>query len=97
MDNTQYHQEFLKTITHLDADNQLLLVGLKFPEKVGELSGIIKKIVLDEKSPSREQVLKQLGEIRWYLELASHALGHRIEEIQAKNIEDLKLNYPERF
>ena len=40
---------------------------------------------------------KELGDVAWYLAVASAAIGYDLETIMRMNIEKLKKRYPEGF
>ena len=45
----------------------------------------------------REELIKELGDIAWYLAETASALEIDLDEVLAKNIEKLKKRYPEGF
>ena len=63
----------------------------------GEAIDIVKKHLHQGHPLDRQKLVKELGDIAWYLAEAATALDMELEEILAQNIEKLKLRYPEGF
>ncbi|MGN0518875.1 MAG: MazG nucleotide pyrophosphohydrolase domain-containing protein, partial [Acutalibacteraceae bacterium] len=45
----------------------------------------------------KEHLIKELGDIAWYIAETATALDVTLEEVLAKNIEKLKRRYPDGF
>lgn len=63
----------------------------------GEAMDILKKTLFQGHDLDREALAKELGDVAWYLALASSALGYTLERIMEKNIEKLRARYPDGF
>ena len=66
----------------------------------GEIADLWKKIKfhqLEFDEQMRDKLIKELGDVCWYLCLASNALNISIEEIIEKNIEKLQARHPHGF
>ena len=63
----------------------------------GEAIDIVKKHLHQGHDLDREKLIKELGDIAWYLAEAATALDTDLETIFEKNIEKLKARYPEGF
>ena len=63
----------------------------------GEAIDIVKKHLHQGHELDREALVKELGDIAWYLAEAATALDMELEEILAANIEKLRRRYPEGF
>jgi NTP pyrophosphatase (non-canonical NTP hydrolase) len=93
--------EFIDRIVTLNVNVPLLLtasVGLA--SESGEFSEIVKKIVFQGKEYNgvvRYHMLRELGDICWYLANAANALGADLEEIVKMNVEKLEARYPNGF
>lgn len=93
--------EFIERIVTLNVNVPLLLtasVGLA--SESGEFSEIVKKIVFQGKEYNddvRYHMLRELGDICWYLANAANALGADLEEIVKMNVEKLEARYPNGF
>lgn len=93
--------EFVERIVTLHANVPLLLtasVGLA--SESGEFSEIVKKVIFQGKELNadvRYHMLRELGDICWYLANAANALDADLEEIVKMNIEKLEARYPNGF
>ena len=63
----------------------------------GEAVDIVKKHLFHSHPLDREKLIKELGDVAWYLAEAATALDIPLSEIFEKNIEKLKSRYPEGF
>lgn len=63
----------------------------------GEACDIVKKHLFHGHTLDRDALIKELGDVAWYLAEAASALDIELEEILEKNIEKLKKRYPEGF
>lgn len=63
----------------------------------GEAIDIVKKWFAHGHELDREKLIKELGDVAWYLAETSHALGVTLEEVLQRNIDKLKERYPEGF
>jgi NTP pyrophosphatase (non-canonical NTP hydrolase) len=93
--------EFIDRIVTIDANVPLLLtasVGLA--SESGEFSEIVKKVIFQGKELNvdvRYHMLRELGDICWYLANAANALGADLEEIVKMNVAKLESRYPNGF
>jgi len=93
--------EFIERIVTLNVNVPLLLtasVGLA--SESGEFSEIVKKIIFQGKEYNADvhyHMLRELGDICWYLANAANALSVNLEEIVKMNVEKLQARYPEGF
>jgi NTP pyrophosphatase (non-canonical NTP hydrolase) len=65
--------------------------------EAGELMDVVKKCKIYGKDLDRVNLIEEMGDIMWYLALASDELGISFEEIWEKNIAKLKTRYPEKY
>jgi len=63
----------------------------------GEAIDIVKKHLHQGHDLDREKLIKELGDIAWYLAEAATALDIDLETVLERNIEKLKSRYPEGF
>lgn len=63
----------------------------------GEVIDIIKKHLYQGHDLNRDALVKELGDIAWYLAEAATALDMDLEQILAANIEKIRRRYPEGF
>jgi len=65
--------------------------------EAGEFIELLKKQIFHSKQANRDQLVKELGDILWYLANAALCLGISLQEIADTNIAKLKARYPEGF
>ena len=65
--------------------------------EAGEAIDIVKKHLAQGHDLDREALIKELGDVAWYLAETAYALDVPLEEILRINIEKLKKRYPEGF
>ena len=65
--------------------------------EAGEAIDVVKKWMAQGHALNKEQLVKELGDIAWYLAEAATALDMPLEEILQANINKLKQRYPNGF
>ena len=63
----------------------------------GEAIDLVKKHLHQGHELDREKLIKELGDIAWYLAEAATALDADLDDILASNIDKLRRRYPEGF
>ena len=63
----------------------------------GEAIDIVKKWLAQGHDLDKDRLIKELGDIAWYLAEAATALDLPLEQILQANIDKLKKRYPEGF
>ena len=63
----------------------------------GEAIDIVKKWLAHGHELDREHLIKELGDVAWYLAEAATALDIPLEDVLQANIDKLKKRYPDGF
>ena len=63
----------------------------------GEAIDIVKKHLHQGHELDREKLIRELGDIAWYLAETAAALDVSLEEVLERNIDKLRSRYPEGF
>lgn len=63
----------------------------------GEVADIIKKHLFQGHELDKEKIIKELGDVCWYIAITAHGLGVDLETVMKKNIEKLIKRYPDGF
>lgn len=63
----------------------------------GEAIDIVKKHLAQGHELDKEYLIKELGDVAWYLAETAYALDVELEDVLVQNIEKLKKRYPEGF
>ena len=94
--------EFIRTIEQLDESNvpisRLLTAAVGISAEGGEFTEIVKKIAFQGKQlnpESRIHMVKELGDVMWYITQACLALDVDIEHILKQNMIKLAARYPD--
>lgn len=71
--------------------------GLGLAGEAGECADLIKKYIYHGHPFNKEELIKELGDVAWYIALTCTILNIDMENIFIENIEKLKQRYPEGF
>lgn len=63
----------------------------------GEAIDIVKKHLAQGHDLNREALIKELGDVAWYLAETAYALDVSLEEVLERNIAKLRARYPDGF
>lgn len=98
---TDYSDLALRTQNkELSTTEQLTNAALGLAGEAGEFADMVKKHLfqghpLDDEA--RRRLIKELGDLQWYLADAADALRVSLFEVAETNIEKLRARYPEGF
>ena len=95
--------QLLARMTELEANDdadvpRLLTAALGMSAEAGEFTEVVKKIILQGKPYTEENVFhmkRELGDICWYIAQACMALDTSFREVIQMNFEKLSARYPE--
>lgn len=76
---------------------ELLNGALGLTGEAGEVADMIKKHIFHGHDLTAEELVKELGDVCWYLALLCTAIDVSLEDVMAQNIEKLKKRYPDGF
>ena len=94
----EYQRLAMTTLNPQLSEKEVLLNGVMgLCGEAGEAIDIVKKWMAHGHELDKEHLVKELGDIAWYLAEAATALDMDLEDILAANIEKLKNRYPEGF
>jgi len=98
MNASEYQKLAMTTLNPALSEREILLNGVMgLCGESGEAIDIVKKHLFHGHELDREKLIKELGDVAWYLAETATALGVDLEEILRTNIEKLKKRYPEGF
>jgi NTP pyrophosphatase (non-canonical NTP hydrolase) len=80
-----------------DMNTKLSLGALGLGGEAGEVVDEVKKILHHSKEIDKLKLIKELGDVRWYLEYMACVLDVSMEEIEKVNMEKLLKRYPNGF
>lgn len=95
---TEYQHLAQRTANHvLNEKTRLAAAGLGVAGEAGEIADHIKKFIAHGHELDHEKVVKEIGDVLWYLAELATLLKIDLAAIATKNIEKLKKRYPEGF
>lgn len=98
MNGKDYQQLAMRTANkELSMEDQLLNTALGLTGEAGEFADLIKKTRFQGHPADREHLVKELGDILWYVALGCEALGYTFDDAMDINIAKLKARYPDGF
>ena len=104
-----YQQEVLRTLagteqraiaeTGLSQENIALLTvfALGVTGEAGEVADVVKKVVGHGHPLDRAALVKELGDVLWYVAAIAHVLGSDLDEVAAANVAKLRKRFPDGF
>lgn len=96
--SSTYRKAVLRTAnTDLAHDWQVMACVLGITGEAGEIADNLKKVYFHGHEPDHDKLIKEIGDVRFYLEWLCHLLGVSMEEVEARNIAKLARRYPEGF
>ena len=94
----EYQQLAMTTLNKEMSKKDMLINGVMgLCGESGEAIDIVKKHLAQGHELDREKLIKELGDIAWYLAEMATVLDVSLEEVLERNIEKLKKRYPEGF
>ncbi len=86
------NQEILTT-----TEARLINAALGLCGESGEIADTIKKVCFHGHELDKDDLIKELGDVLWYVALAATALETPLDEIMQTNIDKLRRRYPDGF
>ena len=94
----EYQKLAMTTLNpHLSKKDVLINGVMGLCGEAGEAIDLVKKHLAQGHELDREGLIKELGDVAWYLAETAYALDVPLEEVLQGNIEKLKKRYPQGF
>ena len=98
MTGNDYQKRAMSTLNPALSKKDVLINGVMgLCGEAGEAIDIVKKHLHQGHELDREKLIKELGDIAWYLAETAYALDIELDEVLEGNIAKLKARYPEGF
>lgn len=98
MDATFYQNESMRTKDgDLQSVEQFKCAALGIAGESGEICDLVKKLLYHRKMMDKSILVKELGDLLWYIALMADAIDVDLSEIMSININKLKIRYPNGF
>ena len=93
-----YQQAALRTANPaLARDERLLDAAAGLAEEAGEVLGLVRKRVFQQRQTDRDRFVEELGDALWCLAITADSLGVSLGEIAQGNLEKLARRHPSGF
>ena len=76
---------------------QLVHAVFGISDEAGELCGQMEKWLFYNQELDTSNIVEELGDLMWYIVTAADAVDTTLEEIMEKNIQKLKVRYPDKY
>ena len=94
----EYQELAMKTLNPaLDKKDILINAVMGLCGESGEATDLVKKHLFQNHEFNKEDFIKELGDIAWYLAEACTAVDVNLEDVLEKNIAKLKQRFPKGF
>lgn len=96
----EYQTEALRTAVGMNHPNndEILLNGVMgLAGESGECVDMMKKHLFQGHELDKEHMVKELGDVAWYIALSAYAMGYDLETILQMNVDKLRKRYPNGF
>ena len=98
MDVDKYQELAMKTLNpEIDKKELILNAAMGLCGESGEVIDLVKKHLFQGHDLDDEKLIKELGDVAWYLAEAAMALNVNLSEILEKNIKKLENRFPDGF
>lgn len=92
-----YHRAAMRTAPELDCQQMLIDAALGLTGEAGEVADLVKKANYQGHILDKDAIMKELGDVAWYIALACQGLGVTMQEVFQMNVDKLKKRYPDGF
>ena len=93
------YQKLAMTTLNPELDKKDVLINgvMGLCGESGEVIDIVKKHLAQGHELDKEKIVKELGDVAWYMAEIATVLDVELEDVLVQNIEKLKKRYPEGF
>ena len=94
----EYQMEALRTASGMNKELPMWVNGaLGLCGESGEVADIVKKHLFHGHPLDTAHLVKELGDVAWYLAVTAYELGYDLESILQMNVDKLRQRYPDGF
>lgn len=98
MEINEYQKLAMRTLNpEIDKKELILNASMGLCGESGEVIDLVKKHLFQGHDLDDEKLIKELGDVAWYLAEAATALNVNLSEILEKNIKKLENRFPDGF
>lgn len=81
----------------LSADERLVDAAAGLAEEAGEVLGLVRKRVFQQREMPVERLTEELGDVLWCLAVTADTLGVSLDAVAQANVEKLERRHPQGF
>ena len=94
----EYQRAALRTANPaLAPDQRLLDAAAGLAEEAGEVLGLVRKRVFQQRDTDRDRFIEELGDALWCLAVTAESLGVSLGNVADSNLEKLARRHPAGF
>ena len=94
----EYQRAALRTANPaLTPDERLVDAAAGLAEEAGEVLGLVRKRLFQQRQTDRDRFIEELGDALWCLAVTADSLGVSLGEIARNNLEKLARRHPSGF
>jgi len=93
----EYQKAALRTASTTDPKDLILNGALGLCGESGEVADVVKKHLFQGHELDRDKIIKELGDVCWYIAIMAEGLGVDLETVMQMNVDKLMKRYPEGF
>jgi NTP pyrophosphatase (non-canonical NTP hydrolase) len=97
MDNQQYREAIERTMKPMTEKDKIAMLALGIAGEAGEIADTLKKVVFHGHELDIDELIKELGDLEWYLQHLKKHYDISDEIVYIKNIMKLQKRYPHGF
>lgn len=76
---------------------EALELAIRMSVKAGRISDIVKKEIGHGHPEDKDKMLKELGDLMWYIAALSNSYGYTLSDVATANVNKLRARYPSGF
>ena len=93
----EYQRLAARTIGTRTPADQLSNMALGLAGEAGETADMLKKHLFHGKPLNHDDVVKELGDVLWYVAGMATAIGISLDDVAQRNVDKLRARYPDGF
>lgn len=98
MNFQEYQKHAERTAKHeSDKHRRLANFSMGLTGEAGEVCDYLKKVIFHGHALEDEKLIKELGDVLWYVAAICNTMGYDMEMVAERNIDKLYARYPEGF
>jgi NTP pyrophosphatase (non-canonical NTP hydrolase) len=93
----EYQLLAARTIGERTPADQLANMALGLTGEAGETADMLKKHLFHGKPLDSDELIKELGDVLWYIAGMASAIGASLDDVAQRNVDKLRKRYPDGF